>query len=261
MNKFTNLQTEHISGISTPPTICFSIVSHGHGILVGQLLASIVERRLIDPLRDQVVVTLNLPEDEGFIARGSSLPMTVLRNETPRGFGANHNAAFAVCQSDLFCVLNPDLNLELFDTSYMVDVLCDHVVGAWGPLVKSPAMNVEDSARKFPTPAILLRRTLLKQRSIDYTVSNVPIQVDWVAGMFIAFRSTVFASLRGFDESYHMYMEDVDICRRLKKSSLKVVYDPRTTVVHDARRDSRKKLKYLMWHVKSMLRYLLRFYD
>lgn len=255
MNEFTDLKPEYVSTINPLPTICFSIVSHGHGRLVGQLLESIVDRRLIDALCDQVIVTLNLPEDEGFLSRGSSLPMTVLRNESPRGFGANHNAAFTVCKSDLFCVLNPDLNLELLDLNYMRDMLRDLEVGAWAPLVISPAMTVEDSARKFPTPAILLRRTLLKQRSSDYMVSNVPIQVDWVAGMFIAFRSTVFAALRGFDESYHMYMEDVDICRRLKQSSLKVIYDSRTAVVHDARRDSRKKLKFLTWHVKSMLRY------
>lgn len=223
--------------------------------MVGQLLASIADRRLTDPRRDQVIVTLNLPEDEGFLANGSSLPMTVLRNESPKGFGANHNAASAVCKSDLFCVLNPDLQLGSLDLRCMCEVLRDPSVGAWAPLVNSPTMAIEDSARKFPTPAVLFRRTFLKQYSIDYEVSNVPFQVDWVAGMFIAFRSSVFAAHRGFDESYYMYMEDVDICRRLRRSSLKVIYDPRTAVVHDARRDSRKKLKYLAWHVKSALRY------
>lgn len=252
---FTPFKSQPVSTINELPTICFSIVSHGHGTLVGQLLASIVDRGLIDPRRDQVIITLNLPEDEGFLAEGSSLPVTVLRNESPKGFGANHNAAFATCRSDLFCVLNPDLHLKSLDLVFMREVLRDQSVGAWAPLVNAPAMTVEDSARRFPTPVILLRRLVLKQRSNDYMVSNAPLEVDWVAGMFVAFRHSVFAALRGFDESFHMYMEDVDICRRLKRSSLKVIYDPRTSVVHDARRDSRRNLRYLMWHVKSALRY------
>lgn len=241
--------------VNERPTICFSIVSHGHGKLVGQLLASIRDRQLIDPLRDLVIVTLNLEEDESFLLEGSSLPINIIRNKEPKGFGANHNAAFATCQSDLFCVLNPDLDLKLLELRFMYEALRDLTIGAWGPMVKSPNMAVEDSARKFPTLLSLFTRTFLNQRSIDYVALNEPIEVDWIAGMFISFRSTTFRMLCGFDESYHLYMEDVDICRRLKSSSLKVIYDPRTLVIHDARRDSRKNLKYLKWHVMSIMKY------
>lgn len=250
-----SIYSECVNGVIEPPSVCFSIVSHEHGPMVGQLLASIANRRLVHPQRDQVIVTLNMPEDESFLASGLSLPMTVLRNESPIGFGANHNAAFAICKSDVFCVLNPDLHLGFLDLRYMLEVLRDPSVGAWAPRVYSPKMTIEDSARKFPTPAVLFQRTFLNRRSLDYEVSNVPFQVDWAAGMFIAFRSGVFATHCGFNESLYMYMEDVDICRRLRRSSLKVIYDPRTAVVHDARRDSKKKLKYLIWHVQSALRY------
>lgn len=240
------------------PSICFSVVSHGHGVLLGQLLASIVDRGLIDAERDQVIVTLNLPEDEGFLVQGASLPITVIRNKSPKGFGANHNAAFALCRSDLFCVLNPDLHLRSLDLMFMREVLGDMSVGVWAPLVYAPAMTVEDSARRFPTPSILLKRYLLRRRLGDYAVSDDPVEVDWVAGMFLAFRCSVFRNIGGFDESFYMYMEDVDICRRLNRSSLKVIYDPRTSIIHDARRDSRRNLRFLIWHLGSVLRYFFR---
>lgn len=239
------------------PSICLSIVSHGHGSMFGSLLAAIADCRLLDPTRDQVIVTLNLSEDEAFLQNGSSLPITVLRNPLPKGFGANHNSAFQVCRSDLFCVLNPDVHMDSFNLNFMRDILSDPSVGAWAPRVNSPVMTTEDSARKFPTPLILFKRYFLGRRSLDYFQSNLPIEVDWVAGMFVAFRRDVFASIRGFDESYHMYMEDVDICRRLKRASLKVIYDPRSIVIHDAQRDSRRKLKYLAWHFISACRYFL----
>ena len=251
------MNSPNVSATSVKPTVCFSIVSHGHGTLIGQLLASIAQRRLIDPSRDQVVVTINIAEDEGFLAAASTLPMIVLRNGSPKGFGANHNAAFSRCTSQVFCVLNPDLALDSLDLRFMLETLEDPKVGTWAPLVNSPESTVEDSARRFPTPAILFRRTFLKQRMNDYDIADQPIAVDWVAGMFMAFRSSVYSGIRGFDESYHMYMEDVDICRRLGRADLQVIYDPRTSVTHDARRDSRRKLKYLMWHLRSAIRFFL----
>ena len=251
------MNDQNVSAARVKQTVCFSIVSHGHGALIGPLLASIAQRGLIDPLRDQIIVTINIPEDEAFLVAGSALPIAVLRNPSPKGFGANHNAAFQRCASQVFCVLNPDLDLESLAPRFMFEVLEDPTVGAWAPVVHSPRMTIEDSARRFPTLPILFRRTFLKQRTNDYEIEDQPVSVDWVAGMFIAFRSSVYSGIRGFDESYHMYMEDVDICRRLGRAGLKVIYDPRTAVRHDARRDSRRKLKYLMWHLASAARFLL----
>lgn len=247
--------------VERPASICLSIVSHGHGSMVGELLFSIAANHVIDPLRDQIIVTLNLPEPEDFLDRGAFLPITVIRNNAPKGFGSNHNAAFAISESDLFCVLNPDLYIGAINLDYMREILSNPSVGAWAPLVKSPAMSIEDSARKFPTPLTLVKRYLLGRRSLDYDVTSLPLEVDWVAGMFVAFRKEVFALLQGFDESYHMYMEDVDICCRLKRMALKVIYDPRVVVVHDARRDSRKKLKYLGWHAMSAARFFFGCYS
>jgi GT2 family glycosyltransferase len=41
-----------------------------------------------------------------------------------------------------------------------------------------------------------------------------------------------FNQLGGFDESFFMYFEDVDLCKRVKDLGLKVVYYPQTTVIH-----------------------------
>ncbi len=223
--------------------------------MVGKLLSSIVGNQLVDPQRDQIIVTLNLPEAEDFLEAAGSFPIVVIRNTSPKGFGANHNSAFAICESDLFCVLNPDLYIGSINLDYMRNILSDPSVGAWAPQVNSPAMSIEDSARKFPTPLKLFSRYFLRDYALDYPMPNRPVEVDWVAGMFVAFRQEVFSALKGFDETYYMYMEDVDICRRLKRMTLKVIYDPRVIVIHDARRDSRKNLKYLIWHLISVVKY------
>jgi GT2 family glycosyltransferase len=65
--------------------------------------------------------------------------------------------------------------------------------------------------------------------------------------------------MRGFDEAYFLYYEDVDLCRRLRKRDYRVVYEPRAEVTHAARRASRRDLRLMRHHLASMLRYLSRY--
>lgn len=76
--------------------------------------------------------------------------------------------------------------------------------------------------------------------------------------MFMLFRSQDFERLGGFDERYFLYYEDVDICVRAGQQGMRVVACPKVSVVHDARRDSRRSFKHLRWHLASMVRFFWR---
>jgi GT2 family glycosyltransferase len=236
--------------------VTFSVVSHRQGPLVGHLLDDLGGLEFPPGVAHDVIVTLNVEEDEAFLASHRGPRLRVLRNEARRGFGANHNAAFAISSGEIFVVLNPDIRLPDFTLGPMLESLARPAVGAWAPLVLSATGTTEDSARRFPTIGRLLGRTLPSRRVPDYPSDAGPVAVDWVAGMFVAVRRETFASLGGFDERFFMYMEDVDLCRRMGQEGLEVVYDPRTSVIHDARRASRRSLRHSTWHVRSAVRYL-----
>ncbi len=236
-----------------------SIVSHGQGALIRSLLEDLCQDQAQHGRRYEVLLTLNIPEDESFVDEfADRLSLLVIRNMKQKGFGTNHNAAFAASSGEVFVVLNPDIRLRHFPDDLITASLTG-TTGAWAPLVRSSSGSVEDSFRRFPTVARLLRRTVLRRRHPDYVAKETPIEVDWVAGMFIAFRRTTFVDLHGFDERYYMYMEDVDICRRLQRSGLSVLLDPRANVVHDAQRASRRSRQHQKWHLRSALRYLTGF--
>jgi len=76
--------------------------------------------------------------------------------------------------------------------------------------------------------------------------------------MFMMVKRQAFADIGGFDEKFFLYYEDVDLCARFKKAGWAVKYDPRAEVVHDARRTSHTNLRYLKWHLSSMLRYFIK---
>jgi hypothetical protein len=101
-----------------------------------------------------------------------------------------------------------------------------------------------------------LRKALGPVPKLDYEMSTAPMSPDWVAGMFMLFRREVFAEMSGFDERYFLYYEDVDLCRRLRRRGYDVRLVPTVTAVHDARRESRRSLRHLRWHLASMARFL-----
>lgn len=240
--------------MSRPPTLSVSIVSHRQAALAANLLKDL-ERCHAVPL--EVILTLNVPETLPFDPADLSFPVKIVHNAQRKGFGANHNAAFEAARGDYFCVLNPDIRIPRDPYPGLVQHLSGEDVGIVAPAVVNPAGALEDSARRFPTMWTLIRKACAGGTQVDYPVADAVMEPDWVAGMFLLFRSSVFRRMKGFDEGYFLYYEDVDLCLRLRAADYRVLWVPDVPVVHDARRESRRNLRYLSWHVRSVLRYLL----
>lgn len=212
------------------------------------------------PVGLSVLVTENVPDPVPLALDGLHYPVRVFANASPKGFGANHNAAFVHCATPVYCVVNPDIRLNADPFPRLIEALSSKEVGVVGPLVRSPAGAVEDSARRFPTAASLLRKLFEEKAGPDYPAEGDPMPVDWVAGMFMAFLSEAYRTAGGFDERFFLYYEDVDLCRRLRARGLSTVFHPGVAVIHDARRASRRDPRLMAIHAASALRYLARRY-
>lgn len=233
--------------------IAVSIVSHGHDTLIEPLLHDLRQIGAVRPL--EILLTENLPGNLDTIARQAGIEYKLFRNAQPFGFGANHNAAFWNSTAPYFLVLNPDVRLP---DPHAIDLLVEHVdcqPGVVGPRVLAPDGAVEDSARKIPTIGRLGRRVIISSPGLDYDASHSVQKVDWLAGMCLMFDRASFETVGGFDERYHLYCEDVDICLRLHLAGRGVFWMQEAVIVHDARRQSRQLAgRYFRWHVSSMCR-------
>lgn len=236
-----------------PGQVSVSIVSHGQKDLVHALLSDL--NLHCRPSVAEVLITENVKEGLESLCGGSSIPIRVVSNSQPKGFGANHNYAFRLAQGDLFCVANPDIRLR--EDPYGKLIGCMKASGAAlaAPRVLDEHDTVEDSVRVLPTPFRILKKALGVAAGLDYPVSDEPFFPEWTAGMFMLFSKEAFAAVGGFDERYHLYYEDVDICARLRLSGRRLVSCPKAAVIHAARRESHRNPRYLKWHLHSMLRF------
>lgn len=231
--------------------VTVSLVSHGHDEMVWRL----VDQLVVCPEVTQVIVTLNIPEASPAILNDK---VVLLKNDVPKGFGANHNAAFALAKGEFYCVINPDIELTQNPFSALVGVLADQSVGLAVPLVVGSSGQVEDSMRRFLSAWSMVKRMLgFDSGAYPLCLGGSDFMPDWAAGMFMVFRSEAYAKVGGFDERYFMYCEDADICTRLWKVGYKVVGCLSTSVIHNAQRASHRSFKHLSWHVRNMARYFL----
>ena len=229
--------------------IAVSIVSHGHGEMVEGLVARLLKFAEVS----QIIVTRNISEILSFPA---DRRITLIDNVAPKGFGANHNAAFAACRQPYFCPLNPDIQFTVNPYPSLLSAIEQSGAAMVAPMVKAPSGVIEDSVRYFPTFFSVLRKLLGGHDGRYPLVEKAePFSPEWIAGMFMLFRSAAFEKLGGFDERFFLYYEDVDICTRVWKSGMRILVSPRVSVIHEARRDSHRNLRHLRWHLVSMLRY------
>lgn len=235
--------------------ISISIVSHGQGALLCQALQDLARFRA--RLDAEILVTFNVPESLRFETSDFPWPVTVVENASPRGFGANHNAAFRLAQGEWFCVMNPDIRLPEDPFPALLGEMARSPAAVIAPAVLTPAGSVEDSVRHFPAPLALAGKVLGRgDGRYSFVPGDETFVADWVAGMFMLFRAEAYQAVGGFDEDFFLYYEDVDICARLWKAGCPVLACPRAYVVHEARRASRRNLRHMRWHVASMARYL-----
>lgn len=235
--------------------ISISVVSHGQGDLVGGALADLAHNCGSFPF--EVILTSNVRERFPFFVEDFQYPVKLIDNDSPKGFGANHNAAFRLAEGDFFCVMNPDIRIPTDPFPLLLEELECKRGAVIAPAVLSPTGKIEDSIRRFPTPISLVWKMLgWGGGQYSFEIGDETFAADWVGGMFMLFRAEDYRRVGGFDEGFFLYYEDVDLCTRLWKAGRSVLACPKARVVHDARRASRHNLRYMRWHAGSVVRYL-----
>jgi GT2 family glycosyltransferase len=231
--------------------ICISIVSHGHAAM----LPLLIKRLLEFPSVTRVIVTLNIPEH---VELPVDSRLQLINNPAPKGFGANHNHAFSFCRAMYFCVLNPDIIFKEDPFPRLIEDISFYKADLVAPLVLNIQGGVEDSIRYFPSFYSLFKKMVLNHKDC-YPIDDdrTAFSPDWVAGMFMIFRSEVFRKINGFDERYFLYYEDVDICARLALAGKIVILSTISQITHFAQRRSHRSWQYFRWHIKSMLSFFL----
>lgn len=185
------------------------------------------------------------------------------------GFGAGHNLALRqqLATSRYHLVCNPDI----ICTPHVLDELCAFMdgnpdAGLVMPQILYPDGLPQQLCKLLPTPAdLLLRRflgkrgaRLLQRQRERYELQGLdlsaPRSIPSLSGCFMFLRSSILQQVGLFDPRFFLYMEDVDLCRRVGAVS-QTLYYPYASVIHGYAKGSYRDPYLLRLHLVSAIRY------
>ena len=184
------------------------------------------------------------------------------------GFGYGHNLAMRLdkFESNYHIVLNPDIH---FNNGVIENIISfmesNKNIGVIMPKVEFPNGKIQYLAKLLPTPFdFILRRVyplnlFFKKLNDRFELRKFGydkiIDVPFLSGCFLLFRTKVLNQIEGFDENIFMYTEDIDICRRTLNVGYRVVFYPKVSVIHEHEVKSFLKFKNLKIYLLSAFYY------
>jgi N-acetylglucosaminyl-diphospho-decaprenol L-rhamnosyltransferase len=236
----------------------------------GALLTDCVRTVLADTSAGEVdlVVVDNGSTDGSVDALRAAVPgVRVVRSPGNVGYARAANLGIAATRAPVVAVLNADLTIEPGTAKAMVARFDgEPALGACGPRIRNVDGTDYPSARRSPSVGLAVAHGLLglwwptnpftvRYRELDADPAQ-PRSVDWVSGAAIWLRRSALDAAGGWDEGFFMYMEDLELCRRLRLAGFDVAYEPGGVVIHvQGASTSRTPYRMLVQHHRSAWRF------
>jgi len=188
----------------------------------------------------------------------------LIRNEANAGFAAGCNEGLRAARGEFFLLLNPDCEANAEALTALVEVLSSRRrIG----MASCRLLNADGSRQfnHYPEPGAicyLVTHSLAApffqglRRLLAMDDESTLIQTDWVMGAVLATRREVVERIGLMEESYFLYAEDTDWCRRARDAGYAVVVAPDTAIRHRQGTSSRKRAEFTFRKLfRSLIRY------
>lgn len=168
----------------------------------------------------------------------------IITNTKNVGFGKAVNQAAKRSFGKYLLVINPDTICKELSIKNMVEKMeTDEKIGVLGPQLQTKNGEILHSIGSIPTLPDslfvfsffdkLFPQNYYSQKYFSKNVDrNIEQETEIVGGACMLFRKNVFEKVNGFDERFFMYFEEADICLRIKKMKYKIVYFPKSVIIH-----------------------------
>ena len=187
--------------------------------------------------------------------------ITLIKSRTNMGFAKAHNKIAKKAKGSHLIILNPDtVFLDTEEPKYLEKIITDNHV--FGFKFKNQDNSIQYTIGKFPNLFRVMfdRIPIFKKNMgiVDRNIKNYSKikEVDWLCGCGFLISKKDFLSVKGFNEEYFLYCEEIELFKKLNNKGIKVFYDPNISFIHlKESRDKEKKPKKYFYMRKSLMIY------
>jgi len=208
------------------------------------------------------------------LARDSFPKLRYIGNHKNLGFAAAVNRAAQTLQNEYFLLLNPDIVVFPNAVDSMLEFMRQHPrCGILGGEILSPSGFRQHTCRRFPHyfNVPFGRRSLARRIFSNNEFSNkylyldldyrCPQKVDFVEGSLMMIRRKAAEEVDFFDEDFFLYLEDADLCYRLKEKGWETWWLPESYAIHYRGENFRTdNIHPAMYHSRGFYRFFKKHY-
>lgn len=201
-----------------------------------------------------IIVDNNSQDDSVQMVKFDHPECLMVESQKNLGFAKGNNEAVKNASGKYIFYLNPDTKLITNAICSMFVFMEKHAdFGAVGcQLVTSDGQIQYTCARTFPSPLnqfsflAMLNKLFPQSRRLSTVEMNYwdhadSREIDCLSGACIMARKHIIDGLKGFDEAFFMYAEDVDLCYRIRNEGWKIYYLAEERIFHHEGASSKKK--------------------
>ncbi len=190
------------------------------------------------PFEHEVIVVDNASTDDSVVyLRSKHSEITLIESKSNLGFAGGNNLAARHAKGNFLLLLNNDTILLNDITGALELMENDASIGILGARMLGKDKEYRYSAGYFPEPWRLVRLSSLYRKDNGFgngffPKDNLRWRVDWVEGSFLLTPASLWRDMGGLDESYFMYVEDIDYAKRVVASGKHVVFFAGMSYIH-----------------------------
>ncbi|NLD36417.1 MAG: glycosyltransferase family 2 protein [Desulfatiglans sp.] len=189
-----------------------------------------------------IIVVDNCSNDGQFEAYSYAFPgVRFILNTGNYGYAHGCNTGAGAGRGEYLLFINPDTIVRPGSIELLITTIKDYPTNSiLSVLQVAPKGRIERVERFFPRWISLtgigksLYRFINRRRlKREFSRERAVVFPDWVSGSVIFMRREAYLNLKGWDERYWMYSEDVDICKRAAKMGGKIVMLQQASFLHN----------------------------
>lgn len=230
------------------------IVSFNTRQLLKDCLISIFDQTL--SLTFEVLVVDNASTDGSVEMLKKEFPkVKLISNSQNLGFAKANNLALRQAQGELLLLLNSDtLVLDNAITKMVKFMKESPNVGIVGPKLLNPDKSPQPSTGKFLNLwASFLWLIGAERLGLTRSSPGEIKETDWISGACLMVRHEVLNKVGFLDENFFMYLEEMELCYRVKNVGFKIYFYPSSQVLHLVRGSGDRKKA--IWEIYKSLSY------
>lgn len=183
------------------------------------------------------------------------------------GCGNNLGAREVMHEGQYHLFVNPDVRFDAGALEQLCTFMDQHPdIGQVMPQILYEDGSHQHLCKLLPTPFDLFIRRFLgnagraifRSRWNAYEMQDVDLsiarEVPSLSGCFMFVRTAALETVGLFDERYFMYLEDVDLCRRIG-ARYRTAFYPHVSIFHGYNKGSYQGSRLLRLHIQSAIQY------